>query len=187
MRALALLPVLLCLGTLVVSSCTSARLASMDQRQLIDADSLFFAGDFVHARAAYGKLQSAYPSTPTGDHAQFMLGFINVYYRNAFADREAAAREFTKYQTLYPQGKRLDEVNSWLEILHTLRSYQEGYSTSIAKVGQLENRQTLDTKNQERLADGLVRCVNVRDSLSDEIRLLTREIEKLKEFIVKIQ
>lgn len=168
-------------------ACASARIVGMDQRQLYEADSLFAAESFALARQAYTKALSTYPRTPLAEHAQYMLGFLQLHHKNMFGDRDIAVKEFKKYQSEYPNGKRIEEVNTWLEMLHSIRSFEEGYNASIARVGQLENKQSLDVKNTQMLANAIVKCSNTRDSLTEEIRVLNREIEKLKEFILKIQ
>ncbi|MBD3322265.1 MAG: hypothetical protein GF350_14290, partial [Chitinivibrionales bacterium] len=128
-----------CLAILTLVRC-AGQIMTAGARALAEADSLFNAGDYVHARMEYAKIRDEHPKTEAAEKAQYKLGYLNIYYGNPFADWEAALREFTKYQSLYPEGKKIEDVNCWINILHSVQSYEAGYSSSAYQARKLEDK-----------------------------------------------
>jgi outer membrane protein assembly factor BamD (BamD/ComL family) len=173
----------LMLSSLFVLQC-AGRFVTTTDKELLSADSLFYsAGDYTHARLAYLSLvTSRYPSETT-EKAQYMLGYINIFYDNPFADRSAAIREFTVYQSKYPLGKRIDEVNSWLAHLHKLESYEIGYDSAKVQLKKCEESNSNNQRSSNLLTGAVLRSENVNDSLIKQVELWKTKVTTLEELI----
>jgi len=157
------------------------------ERVLTDADSLFSAGNYLHAKMRYAKVLTSYPNTEWAEEAQYRLGFLNVYYANPFADWEAALREFTVYQSKYPNGRWISDVNSWLSILHSLQSYDQGFRARSTEAEKLATKHVYELRKAISLGDSLTRCENVRDSLGRKMEELYGRLKELEDFIIRLQ
>jgi len=151
---------------------------------LTEADSLFKVGNYEYAKVKFAKIRDSRPESDAARRAQFMLGFINVYYDNPFANWEAALREFKMYATMYPTDVRIDEANSWIRILVVLQSFKKEYTNTNNKLGQLkirdqENR-TIRRVNIDTITESLRSCYNDRDSLQRKIEDLKNEITEME-------
>jgi hypothetical protein len=179
-------PALLCLLVLSMWHC-AGRVVTATGRQLQEADSLFNAGDYVHAKMAYNKVVSSRPGTEAAREAQYRLGYLYLYYNNPFADWEAALREFLEYQAQYPDGRRIEEVNTWISLLHAIQSYQEGYDLTAKQARNLESNRTGQSRKISTLTEALLSCEAVKDSLQKEAEFLSRKVKDLEELILKLQ
>jgi len=184
----AALPVFALLGVccLAIPNC-AGRFVTTSERVLTDADSLFAVGDYLHAKMAYGRVAASRPNTEWAEESQYRIGYISLFYGNPFADWESALLEFTKYQQVYPSGKHIDEVNTWLGILHSLVSYSQGYVDQAQQSEKMSAKHTFELRKTVGLADSLFRCEISRDSLERSVQNLTGRIHELEELILKLQ
>jgi len=155
-----------------------------EQQQLHDADSLFRVGHFEFAKIRYQDIVKSNPNSSAARTAQYNLGYINVYFENNLGSWEAALREFKKFASLYPDDDRIDEVNSWIQLLLAMELFKKNYNASIDKTKILETE--LTAKDAEALAEkppvdvnalneSLRSCTLAKDSLQKK----TKELENL--------
>jgi hypothetical protein len=185
-RFLSIVLPLVCL-LLTIEQCASVRLITVSERNLNEADSLFSSGDYLHAKIAYTKIRDIEQDSNIVQEAQYKLGYLNVFYNNPYGDWEEALREFTRYQSRFPLGRRADEINSWVTILHTIESYQDGYNSSFTQAKDLKNRTSDEVKKVNTLMEGMLKCATIKDSLSNEVNFLSRKVKDMEELILKVQ
>jgi len=156
------------------------------QVMLREADSLFAAGNYEYAKIKYTKIRDKYEDTPAGRIAQYRLGYVNVYYENAFSNWEAALREFKRFASRYQNHELIGEVNSWIRLLVVLESFKTQY---VNKSEQLQDilKQTAENARNERpegsyeiLIKAVNKCYSDRDSLLEQIKLLNEVIESIE-------
>lgn len=177
------MPALLVTGFILLSGCT-AKMVTYEQQQLNDADSLFRVGHFEFAKIRYQDIVKSFPGSSAARSAQYKLGYINVYFENNLGSWEAALREFKNFASLYPDDDRIDEVNSWIQLLLAMELFKKNYNASIDKTRSLETE--LNAKDAEAftgrrsvdvnaLNESLRSCTLVKDSLQRK----TKELENL--------
>ncbi|HLV30791.1 MAG TPA: hypothetical protein VKY57_04400 [Chitinispirillaceae bacterium] len=156
----------------------AGQVVTLEQKILHEADSLFNAGNYEYAKLKYAKVRDSKPESQFSRIAQYQLGYINIYYENPFSNWEAALREFELFASLYPDDFRIGEVNSWIRMLVTMRSFKKNYTGTTEQLQQLktkiENRPRL-TSNIETITESLRNCYNDKDSLMRK----TKELENV--------
>lgn len=159
-----------------------------EQQLLIEADSLFKAGNFEYAKVKFSKVRDLKPESPAARTAQYYLGFINVYYENPFANWEAALREFKMFATLYPEDFRIREVNSWIKLLVVMQSFKKNYigtNTLLKELKIRENERDNSSPqlkiNIETLTESLRNCYDDKENLvkkSKDLENVILDLEK---------
>jgi hypothetical protein len=165
----------------------SSQMVTFDAKMLMEADSLYRSGNFEYAKTRYTKVHSEFPTSRSGAQAQYMLGYLNIYYDNPFANWDAALKEFKTFAAQYPDHELIPQVNSWIRLLVVLQSFKRQYDISSAEVTslgkQLEDKQSnrpqkIEAK-YEVLMEAVQRCYTEKDSLTGKIRVLEEVIDKL--------
>jgi outer membrane protein assembly factor BamD (BamD/ComL family) len=166
----------------------SSQMVTFDSKLLIEADSLYRSGNYEYAKTRYAKVRSEFPTSRAGAQAQYMLGYINLYYDNPFASWDAALKEFKTFAAQYPNHELIPQVNSWIRMLVVLQSFKRQYDVSSAEVSSLE-KELLDKQQSshpqkieakyEVLMEAVQRCYADKDSLASRIRVLEEVIDKL--------
>jgi outer membrane protein assembly factor BamD (BamD/ComL family) len=146
---------------------------------LVQADSLFRDEQYEIAKIQYTKIRDEFPQSPSGAQAQYNLGYINIYYDNPFADFGAALREFKRFQTDYPNDKRIIMVNNWIRLLTVMKDFDDGYNKSTEQLKTYKEKQRSLLKNFETLQDVYMRYDGTIDSLKAHIKKLEGVIEYL--------
>lgn len=170
-----------------VLRCAGGHLVTVSNRELHEADSLFNSGDYVRAKRNYQKIRDAETDSTVLQEVQYKLGYINVYYNNPFGDWEEGLREFQRYQTQYPNGRKSEEVNSWVTLLHSIESYHSGFNTSFSQTKDLKTRSSDEARKVQSLMEALLKCETVKDSLIQEVNFLQRKVADMEELILKVQ
>ncbi|MDO5576633.1 MAG: hypothetical protein Q4F84_06095, partial [Fibrobacter sp.] len=152
---------------------------TIEHKILHEADSLFKSGNYEYAKLKYAKVRDTEPvGSSLARIAQYQLGYINIFFDNPFANWDAALREFELFASLYPDDFRIGEVNSWIRILVSMRSFQKEYMGTNDQLQRLklkdESRPRL-TSNIETITESLRNCHNERDSLIRK----TKELENV--------
>lgn len=122
---------------LLFTCAASSKHSSINSKNVreAEADSLFAAGNFEGAKMAYEKIRIEMPpSSPEAEKAHYYLGYINVFYKNPWADWNTALTEFKSFAALYPNDPRINEVLSWIRILTTIKSFESEYRRATNKV-----------------------------------------------------
>lgn len=166
-----------------------------EQQLLVDADSLFDAGNYEYAKDKFVKIKTLKPTSPAARTAQYYLGYINIYYENPFASWEAALREFKLFVSLYPDDARIDEVNSWIKLLTVMQSFKRDYLGTTDRLEELRLRkmeqlavpaQKQATPAVDPLSESLRNCYHVRDSLNQKSKDLENFIIDLEKECQKV-
>jgi outer membrane protein assembly factor BamD (BamD/ComL family) len=111
---------------------------SLSKLLIAEADSLFTAGNFESAKAVYEKIRLGMPpESPEARKAHYHLAYINVFYKNPWADWNSALTEFTSFAALYPDDPHMDDVRSWIRILTTIKSFETEYRKTSHQVERL--------------------------------------------------
>jgi tetratricopeptide (TPR) repeat protein len=172
-------------ATTVLVSCASQSFTYAD-KLLMEADSLFQAGNYEYAKIRYTKLRDEYPNTRAGARAQYNLGYLNVYYDNPFASWEGALREFKRFASLHPDHKLIEEVNSWIRLLVVLRSFKRQYEGSTRELKELQTRPFPPKRKKEEdesydvLLEAVRKCYSEKDTLLNKIRVLEDVISEIE-------
>lgn len=174
------------LSVFLMWGCT-AKVITYEQQMLFEADSLFKAGNYDHAKARFSKIQESKPESDEAKRAQFMLGLINLYYDNPSANWEIALQKFKKFASLYPDDYRIGEVNSWIRLLVVMQSFKKEYRGTADKLEQLAKSKEMEVPqpqprkvNIDAITESLRNCYNDRDSL-------TRKSRELENFILDLE
>jgi len=149
------------------------------RQQLMHADSLFRTDNFELAKVEYTKIRDNCDIQIIASSAQYRLGYLNIYYDNPFADYEAALREFTLFQSLYPNDDKIDLVRNWIRILTVLQSFARDYNSSSQQMEKIDERRKNIFNDYKTLQDAYLSCDATRDSLKNEIKVLQGLIDKL--------
>ena len=111
---------------------------SLSKLLIAEADSLFTAGNFESAKAVYEKIRLGMPpESPEAQKAHYYLAYINVFYKNPWADWNSALTEFISFAALYPDDPHMDDVRSWIRILTTIKSFETEYRKTSHQVERL--------------------------------------------------
>lgn len=168
----------------ILVSCASQSFTHAD-KLLLEADSLFRAGNYEYAKIRYTKLRDEFPKTRAGTRAQYKLGYLNVYYDNPFASWEGALREFKRFAALHPNHELIEEVNSWIRLLVVLRSFKRQYEGSTRELKELQTR-PFKPKRKEKdesydvLLEAVRKCYTEKDTLLRKIRVLEDVISEIE-------
>jgi len=152
---------------------------SFEKQLLVQADSLFKAGNYEYAILKYIRIRDEYAKTGTGAKAQFWLGYINIFYDNPFADYNVALREFKRFQAEYPDDARAPRAKNWIRILTVLQDFDKQYHGNNTELIRLEQKQDSIFQNYEALQDAYLRCDSRVDSLRQKVQILQGIIEAL--------
>lgn len=177
---------LLLLAFLLFPRCAGT-IVTTNHRELVRGDSLMVTGDYLHAKMAFVKLLQSEPSPEVAEEAQYRIAYISIFYGNPFADWEAALSEFTTYKQKYPTGKYIDEVNTWLSVLHALQSYNAGYHSQADQTEELISQHSTEQRRILGLADSLFHCKTERDSLIRELQAFQERLREYEELILRLQ
>jgi outer membrane protein assembly factor BamD (BamD/ComL family) len=175
-------------GLALLAGC-AGEMVTFEQKLLLEADSLFHAGNYEYAKVRYTKLRTEYPNTKSGARAQYDLAYLNIYFDNPYANPEAALKEFKAFATQYPDNELVPEVNSWIRLLVVVQSFRRQYDISSSEVDALE-KELKAKRNEagapqkigaryETLMEAVQRCYVEKDSLASRIRILEDVIDKI--------
>jgi outer membrane protein assembly factor BamD (BamD/ComL family) len=170
---------LIALMSMQCSSSAPVVRPGFEMRQVAEADSLFRTGNYELAKLKFAKLRDAYTNPIVDAHAQYYLGYINIYYENPFADYDAALREFRIFASEFPNDERIELVNNWIRMLTAMQNYDTHFHNKVDKLKEVESKQVDISKNYSTLQDAYLNCEALRDSLVSRIRILDGVIEKL--------
>jgi hypothetical protein len=160
-----------------------------DKRLLADAEAKFENKHYPEALKIYQELVTspAYSQLPTARLALYRIGYINIYYDNPKADPRAALDAFNSYKVRYPEDKYIGEINTIAKILVVLKSFEEQYDATTARMKKLQNKTAIESGSLDTLLETIQRCSTERDSLDLERTLLVKKIVELEQTIVKME
>lgn len=173
-------------AVLVVNSgCATGHVLTYPEQLLNEADSLFRAGNYEFAKIRYTKIRDNYPGSPAAPRAQYNLGYINVYYKNPFANWDGALREFKRFAAQYGSHELVDNVNSWIRILVVLQSFKQQYDQNNDKIASLLKKEEIVKEQNsgasyEVLLDAVRNCYSEKDTLLKRIQVLNEVIESIE-------
>lgn len=155
---------------------------------LIDADSLFYSGNFNDANALYQKIRLTIPKSDEARNALFQNAYLNIYYKNPNANWSDALKDFKNFATLYPNDQRIGEVLSWIRILSVIKSFDTQYRTSADQIERLKYFKKETIHSQRYILDSmsviLRNCYDSREALRDS---LTKVNDKLENVIINLE
>lgn len=164
-----------CMAAVVLCACAGSGRKGLSPSPSADsltaeADSLFTYGNFPEAKALYEKIYSENPpESAEARNAHFRIAYIDVFYKNPFADWNFALTEFKSFAALYQDDPRSDEVRSWIRVLTTIKSFETEYRRMSQKAEQLmtDNNAIRDTLRfrLDSMAAVLRNAYAARDSL----------------------
>jgi hypothetical protein len=171
--------------------CAASNVAqyTYDKRLLADAESKFENKHYQEALKIYQELVTspAYSQLPTAKLALYRIGYINIYYDNPKADPKAALEAFNSFKVRYPEDKYIGEINTIAKILVVLKSFEEQYDATTARMKKLQNKTAIESGSLDTLLVTIQRCSTERDSLDLERTLLVKKIVELEQTIVKME
>lgn len=151
-------------------SCSSSReLTTIPDDSLHTADSLFEAGDYDRAQAAYTSARDTLTDAKLISDAQYRLAVLHLYYDNADVNLDSALLELRYFTTLFPDDPRAGEARSWIKILHLLKK------TRIELKDKSRTIKRLKRYNEQLAEDNRV----IIDSLSETLDMLQKERDSL--------
>ncbi len=153
---------------------------SYEKQLLVQADSLFRAGNYEYAIRKYSRIRDEYAKSEAGAKAQYNLGYVNIYYDNPFADYAAALREFKRFQAHYPRDRRIESANNWIRILTVLQDFDSHYHGNTQRLKEVTRQQHSVFRNYETLQDAYLRCDKSSDSLRQVIKAYEIVIKRLE-------
>ncbi len=179
------------LACITVCGCAANRVAqyTYERRLLADADEKFDQKRYAEALKIYQELVSSpsYSQTEAAKQALFKIGYINIYYDNPKADPKASLDAFNSYRVRYADDKLIGEVNTYSKILVVLKSFEEQYDETTARVKRLQYKSAAATGSLDTLLESIQRCSTERDSLDLEKSALLKKISELEQTIVKME
>jgi hypothetical protein len=188
LRPLSLVAVL---AALLACGCAANRVAqyTYDRRLLAEADARFEQKKYSEALKIYQELVTspAYSQTPSAKQALFKIGYLNIYYDNPKADPMAALEAFNSYRVRYPDDNLIGEVNTYSKILVVLKSFEEQYDETTARVKRLQYKSAAASGSLDTLLEAIQHCSTERDSLDIEKTALNKKITELEQTIVKME
>jgi hypothetical protein len=160
-----------------------------DKHLLADAEAKFENKYYSDALKIYQELVTSptYSQTPSAKLALYRIGYINIYYDNPKADPKAALDAFISFKERYPDDKHIGEINTIAKILVVLKSFEEQYDATTARMKKLQNKTTIASGSLDTLLETIQRCSTERDSLDLERTLLVKKIVELEQTIVKME
>lgn len=179
------------LSTVMMFGGCAAKMLTIEQQLLLEADSLFRAGNYEYAKIKFDKIRNTYSETDAAKTAQYNLGYINIFYDNPMSSPDGALREFKTFVTLYPQDVKVPEVNSWIRLLVSLKSFEKENDLTLNKYDKLKIRESKDNDIRAQIAqfrklnenvnqEALKKCSEEKDSLSRKAKELENVIIDLE-------
>ncbi|MBN1128711.1 MAG: tetratricopeptide repeat protein [Chitinispirillaceae bacterium] len=148
---------------------SSAQIVTYKARQLSEADSLLYSGNYKEAKALYGKIRSHQPHGAEAKSAHFSLAYLNVHYKNPNTDWNAALAEFKSFTVTYPRDPRVAEALSWIRILTVIKSFDNEFKRASNQVQRLKLDRSESRMTQRMFLDSMASmvrdCYKARDSL----------------------
>ncbi len=183
--------ILLALACVIACGCAAGRAAqyTYERRLLAEADDLFDKKSYPEALKIYQDLASSpsYSQTASAKQALYRIGYINIYYDNPKADPKAALDAFNSFRVRYPDDKLIGEVNTLTKILVVLKSFEDQYDETTARIRRLQSKTATASGSLDTLLESIQRCSTERDSLDVEKSALLKRISELEETIVKME
>lgn len=160
-----------------------------DKKLLAEAEEKFDKKHYADALKVYQKLTTsdAFANSAAAKLALYRTGYINMYYDNPKTDPKAALDAFNTFKQQYPDDKLSGEVNTWISILVVLRSYEELYNETFARMKKLQNKTVVTSGSLDTLIESFQRCSAEKDSLDNEKAQLQKKIADLEQTIVKME
>ena len=183
----------LCVAAVVVLlfGCAASRVTQFtyDKQLLADAEAKFDNKRYPEALKIYQELVTspAYSQSPSAKLALYRIGYINIYYDNPKADPKTALEAFNSFKVLYPEDKAIGEINTIAKILVVLKSFQDQYDATTARMKKLQNKTAIASGSLDTLLETIQRCSSERDSLDLERAVLVKKIVDLEQTIVKME
>jgi tetratricopeptide (TPR) repeat protein len=144
------------------------------------ADSLFSAGDFEGAKSAYKKIRTALPpSSNEARKSHYYIAYIDVYYKNAKGDWDAALTEFNAFAALYPDDPHTNDVRSWIRILTTIKSFEKEYRKMAHRVERLNADKNTTLETQRFHLDSMAAILRSSYESADSLAKKNAELENV--------
>lgn len=179
------------IAAVFLCGCAASNVAqyTYDKRLLADAEAKFENKRYPEALKIYQELVTspAYSESPSAKLALYRIGYINIYYDNPKANPKAALEAFNSYKVRYPEDKYIGEINTIAKILVVLKSFEEQYDATTARMKKLQNKTAIESGSLDTLLETIQRCSTERDSLDLERTLLVKKIVELEQTIVKME
>jgi hypothetical protein len=176
---------------LFLCGCAASRQAqyTYEKRLLAEAESKFEDKRYPEALKIYQDLATspAYAETDAAKVALYRIGYINIYYDNPKANPKASLEAFNSYKARYPEDRYVGEVNTIVKILVVLKSFEEQYDATTARMKKLQNKTAIESGSLDTLLETIQRCSSERDSLDLERAMLVKKIVELEQTIVKME
>lgn len=159
---------------------------------MAEADSLFAYGNFQDAKTVYEKIRNDHaPGSDEARDAHYRIAYIDVFYKNPYADWNSALTEFKSFVSLYSDDPRIDEVRSWIRILNTIKSFETEYRKTSHQVERLKADKTAIRNTQRFHLDSMAIILrssyDSRDSLSRTGDSLARKNAELIKTIIDLE
>ncbi|HUI93917.1 MAG TPA: hypothetical protein VLX68_16860 [Chitinivibrionales bacterium] len=160
-----------------------------EKRLLAEAESKFEDKRYPEALKLYEELANspAYAETDAARVALYRIGYINIYYDNPKANPKASLEAFNSFKARYPEDKYTGEVNTIVKILVVLKSFEDQYDATTARMKKLQNKTAIESGSLDTLLETIQRCSAERDSLDLERAMMVKKIVELEQTIVKME
>ncbi|MBN2188148.1 MAG: hypothetical protein JW699_01740 [Chitinispirillaceae bacterium] len=156
------------------------------------ADSLFSDGNFEDAKATYEKIRLGRPPTsPEAQRAHYYVAYIDVFYKNPWADWNSALTEFKSFAALYANDPHIDEVRSWIRILTTIKSFETEYRKTSHQMERLTAAKNSTSETQRFHLDSMAAILRSSyeavDSVSRKVDSIARKNSELIQAIIDLE
>lgn len=171
-------------------NCASStiKMVSYNSRLLVDADSLFYSGNFEEAGKIYSKICTTMSKTEEAKTARFQKAYLNIYYKNPNANWGDALKEFKSFVSLYPNDPRTGEASSWMRILTVIKSFDTQFRSSADQVERLKYFKKEAIQSQKYVLDSMAviirNCYESREIFRDS---LLKANAKLEDVIIDLE
>ncbi|MFP4163950.1 MAG: hypothetical protein ACLFQB_08810 [Chitinispirillaceae bacterium] len=178
----------LCSAALIfssLSSCSSGRkLTVQEKNPLHKADSLFQAGKYHRAQAAYSTARDTLVDEEYIRDAQYKLAILHLYHDNADVNLDSSLIELKYFVTLFPDDPRAGEAKSWIKVLNLLKKTRKELKAKNRRIRRLNRYDEQLAKTTREIIDSLTETLDVlqqeRDSLFDDNAQLKQIIVELE-------
>lgn len=181
----------LALSCAAACGCAANRVAQFtyERRLLSGAEEKFAQKQYAEALRIYQELVTSpsYSQTPSAKQALFRIGYLNIYYDNPKADPKMALEAFNSFRVRYPDDNLIGEVNTFMKILVVLKSFEQQYDETTARMKRLQTKSAATNGSLDSLLESVQRCSTERDSLDIERTALLKRINDLEQTIVKME
>jgi len=178
------MPVILCI-------CTPSAVSTYtyDKSLLTVADAKFDKKHYAEALKIYQELAYSpdYSQLNSARLALYRIGILNIYFDNPKADPRSAFEAFNTFKLRYPHDKLIGEVNTWIKILVVLKSFEDQYDETLARMKRLQSKSAVTSGSLDTMFDAFQHCATERDSLDSERAALLKKIAELEQIIVKME